>query len=206
MSEKRTGTETHTHTPTGTGTGLRGPRALVAYGIVTLVGAGIDLATKHIAFEKIGPYDVITVIPGFFNLIRSENRGAAFGILGGAFGFFVLVSIVALLVLGYFSWTAVRSGAGYQVTLGLVAAGVVGNLHDRVRYGVVRDFFDAYVSQAAASQWLRERFGTNHWPTFNVADSCICVGVAFLLVKFWSDEKKHKRREEIHDVNRDSRV
>ena len=145
------------------------------------------------------------MIPHFFDLIRSENPGAAFGILGGQFGFFVVVSILAMGLLGYFSWTAVRSGWGYQVMLALVASGVVGNLHDRLRYKVVRDFFDVYISHEATANWLIAKFGTNHWPTFNVADACICVGTALLLVKFWKDEKHEQRQKEIHDYNRDFR-
>jgi len=185
-------------TPTAKGTnatrpGLAGARALAVFGLCTGLGLAADLVSKHLAFARIGPYRVVTVIPGMFNLINSENEGAAFGVLGGAFAFFVVVSVAALGLLAYFSFTAKRSGIGYQLVLGLVASGVLGNLHDRLRFGAVRDFLDVHVSYGPAREWLVAHAGTNHWPTFNVADACICVGTGLLLVKFWRDERAEAR-------------
>jgi signal peptidase II len=193
-SERESGTGTGTKNVVGGDRGLRGPKALAVFGAVTALGTAVDLFSKHVAFTRIGPPPArVPVIAGFLDLCRSENPGAAFGILGGAFTFFVTVSILAILILSYFSFSAVRSGPGYQITLGLVASGVLGNLYDRLTFGVVRDFIDVYVSFEPARSWLRENLRTNHWPTFNAADAFICVGTGFLLVKFWRDEKAAKR-------------
>jgi signal peptidase II len=182
---------------------IRGPRALAIFAAVTIALAALDLATKWWAFEKIGPYEIVPVVPGFFNLIRAENTGSAFSMLRGQWGFFIVVSGLALALLAYFSWTALRSTWRYQVALGLVASGVVGNLYDRVKFQHVRDFLDVYVSHDGLAGWLRETVGTNHWPTFNVADAAICIGTVALLVKFTRDDRREARRAAIRGDNRE---
>src|SRR5437868_287328 len=92
--------------------GLRGPRALAIFAAATLFGAALDLISKSYAFAHLPePPDGIVVISGCFNLIKAQNRGAAFSILNGQVAFFIAISILALGLLGYFSWNAVRSGA-----------------------------------------------------------------------------------------------
>jgi signal peptidase II len=171
--------------------GFRGPRALGLFAAVALAGGAVDLASKSYAFAHVPePPDALVVIRGCFSLIQAQNKGAAFSILTGQMMFFISISVVALGLLGYFSYNAVRSGRGYQVILGLVAAGVVGNLYDRLTYHYVRDFLDVYVpADSSAGRWLIDHFHTSHWPTFNVADAFICVGTACLFIKFWRDEK-----------------
>ena len=188
--------------------GVRGPRGLAIMAAFAAILTVADLVTKHLAFSRIGPYPnrvtVFDSLGGFlsFDLVNSVNRGAAFGIGQGAFGFFAIVSIAALGLLGYFSWTALRSGVGYQLTLGAVTSGVLGNLHDRLTFRGVRDFLDVYiVPETGFGQWLIQKFGTPHWPTFNVADACICVGTVLLVMKFYRDEKHEKKLKEIHDYN-----
>ena len=66
--------------------------------------------------------------------------------------------------------------------MGLILGGAVGNLIDRVVRGEVVDFLDAYVTWTPVADWLVERFGTAHWPTFNVADSAIVCGAGLLLI------------------------
>src|SRR6185503_2875080 len=75
--------------PTSTVDEVKGPRALVAFLVMTVLLTAVDLVTKHLAFEHIGPWpNKIVVIPGFFDLINSKNEGAAFGQLQGQYGFF----------------------------------------------------------------------------------------------------------------------
>jgi len=99
------------------------------------------------------------------------NTGAAFGIASGHLPFLVGVSVVALLViLGVFFLTSARQRI-VQVSLGLFAAGVSGNLWDRLfNGGRVRDFIDVVY------------WPGRHWHTFNVADTMLCVAVGLLLV------------------------
>ena len=83
----------------------------------------------------------------------------------------VVTSLIFLVLLGM-AFSGWGRGRGMQVALGLFCAGAVGNLADRFVYDWVRDFIDVYV-------------GNWHWPTFNVADSCICVGAAVFLGTEW---------------------
>jgi signal peptidase II len=113
----------------------------------------------------------LAVIPGFFYLIHVGNTGAAWSLFSGRS---VLLALLALGTLGaiYF-W---RHALGLRVrvvqwSFGLLCGGIVGNLVDRLIHGHVIDFLDFH-------------FGSYIYPTFNVADSGICVGVILYLL--WS--------------------
>ena len=136
-----------------------------------VAGAGADLWSKGAAFSflKTQPFGQMEVVKGFLNLTMVENPGAAFSIARGQKGLLTGISIAALviIVVAFLIGTARRrlSQAGF----GLMAAGIAGNLYDRLfNDGYVRDFIDVYV-------------GSYHWPTFNVADSLLCIGVALLI-------------------------
>jgi signal peptidase II len=132
----------------------------------------LDQWTKHFVDVHIRRHEVIPVIPGFFNLTNVRNPGAAFGILADMQGtwrslFFILVTLAALIVI------AVLMRKTHERLLvfafSLIAGGAVGNVIDRVRYGEVRDFIQWYVK-------------SYYWPSFNVADSAISIGVALLAI------------------------
>jgi signal peptidase II len=165
-------------------------RGLGLFLLFSAIGAGLDLWSKQVAFAHVTPGRPIVVIDGCFHLTYAVNRGAAFSLFLGQLNFFYVVSGCAAVLLGYFAWTAPRSGTWRQsAALGLLGAGVLGNLHDRIRFGHVRDFLDVYVGHEATARTLESWFGTSHWPTFNLADSFICVGALFLLKRFWKDER-----------------
>jgi signal peptidase II len=133
----------------------------------------VDQLTKLLVVRLIPKYGVVKVIPGFFDLINVRNPGAAFGILNGAHGawrvaFFIIVSIAALAMIA----VLVRKTTDRLtlIAFSLVGGGAVGNLIDRVRFGEVVDFIDWYYRS-----W--------HWPTFNIADSAITVGVGLLVIE-----------------------
>jgi signal peptidase II len=113
----------------------------------------------------------IVIIPNFFYLIHVGNTGAAWSLFTGRS---VLLAILAIATLGaIFLW---RRALGLQarivqVCFGLLCGGIVGNLLDRLVHGHVIDFLDFH-------------FGSYVYPTFNIADSGICVGVIIYL--FWS--------------------
>ena len=132
----------------------------------------LDQLTKYLVVRKFFLHESIQVIPGFFSITYVRNPGAAFGILAGASGswrtiFFVVVSLVALTVIA----TLVHKTADRLPLLAfaLIGGGAVGNLIDRVRFGEVVDFIEWY-------------YGSFHWPTFNIADSAITVGVTLLAI------------------------
>ena len=132
----------------------------------------LDQATKLAAERWLDFHEPVALIP-FFNLTLSYNTGAAFSFLSEAGGwqrwFFVLLAVVvsALVVLWLSRLPPADRWTG--AALAMVLGGALGNVIDRVVYGHVVDFIDFYV-------------GSWHWPTFNVADSAISVGVAILLV------------------------
>lgn len=130
----------------------------------------LDRATKLWALGELrfkGPIPVLS----FFELSYVENTGAAFGLGHGSNGFFIAVSVVLIAVLVRLLARWPKTDAWLQLGGTLVLAGALGNLYDRVVYRFVVDFLFVH-----------------HWPVFNVADSCICVG-AGLLAWGLKDEK-----------------
>lgn len=145
-----------------------GPMALAA-GIVLL-----DQATKALVRVYLPPWEVLTLVPGFFNLVHVQNRGAAFGFLSQGQGmwqplFFIFITIAAVAIILSLMWTGHRKDRLFQFSLGAVLGGAVGNLIDRVMFGVVTDFLDFYI-------------GRMHWPAFNIADMAISIGAFLLLI------------------------
>ncbi len=126
----------------------------------------LDVITKAIIVSKVAYHEIINVLP-FINIVHIENRGAAFGMFAGLGNlFFVIVSIFAILFILYYLKTVQKRME--IISLSLVLGGAVGNLIDRIRIGKVTDFIDFYVNN-----W--------HWPSFNVADSALTVGIVLFL-------------------------
>jgi signal peptidase II len=138
-------------------------------GIVLL----LDQITKYAVETRIRLHDVIIVVPGFFNLTHVRNKGAAFGILSSLpefwrSAFFITVTIIAVIAV---SALIVKASERIPVyAFSLIAGGAVGNVIDRIRYGEVVDFIQWYVR-------------SYYWPSFNVADSAISIGVALLAIE-----------------------
>ena len=112
-----------------------------------------------------------TIIPGFFELVHWGNTGAAFSIMQGQGWFFIILAVVAI---GIMSWMALRGHLRdplNKTAFALLAAGILGNVTDRILHGHVIDFLLFYLHIPFA----------NPWPAFNVADSCICVAAALLI-------------------------
>ena len=154
---------------------------LKAYGAAAAVFA-LDRLAKWIVEMRVSPADTYTVIPGFFDIVRAQNRGVAFGLLNESTfqwrtSLLVLVSIVAVVVVGAIVWKVRQidplSLWGYALILG----GAAGNLFDRILSGRVTDFLDFY-------------FRDYHWPAFNVADSALVVGCGLLLLDMLRPQRK----------------
>lgn len=143
-------------------------RALFCVGGAVLVFAA-DLLAKALAFGRIAPGEIVTVVPGLLNLRLSENRGALFGMGQGWGGLFVVFTIVAVVGILWAQWKYGRASRLLTVSMAVLLGGALGNLYDRVRLGVVRDFIDLHA-------------GPYHWPTFNVADMGITVGCALIIL------------------------
>ena len=156
------------------------------YFIILLALLGLDQLSKLLVVASLDLYEVRPLVPGFFNLVHVTNKGAAFSMFASVDSplrhyFFVAVNSAAFLGLTIAAWKMSAQHLLYRVSFAMIAAGALGNLIDRLRFGAVIDFLDFYV-------------GTYHWPAFNVADSAICVGVVVLLVLNIMEMKNEKRR------------
>ena len=139
----------------------------------------LDQLTKHWVVRSITPYDARTVVPDFFNLVNVRNTGAAFGSFKGNNTFFVVISIIALVVVTVLLVRHWRSDPWRDISLALLLAGILGNLTDRLLYGHVIDFllFNLHI-----------RFA-DPWPAFNVADSCISIAVVLFIIHSFGKQK-----------------
>ena len=134
-----------------------------------LLLVALDQATKHVVRASFALHESRPVIPGFFSLTYVQNRGAAWGILSGWGFLLVALAVVMLVVLARYRAKIFGDGLLGRIAFILLAGGIIGNLIDRAVLGYVVDFLDFYA-------------GRSHFPAFNVADSCICVGVGLYMV------------------------
>lgn len=152
------------------------PSRLVSYGIALGVFA-MDRVTKWLIETRVSAFDAHPVIPGFFDIVHSENRGVAFGLFSESRSewravLLVGLSLVALVVLATMLWRASRLDWRTAVGLSLIFGGALGNVFDRLVSGTVTDFLLFYA-------------GSHQWPAFNAADSAIVIGSGLLLLDFW---------------------
>jgi signal peptidase II len=142
----------------------------------------VDQYTKHLAVKSLMGRPAVDVINGFFQFRYVENPGAAWGFLASApesfrSPFFICVSLLAISFIMYFFHRLAPSARAMIVSLSLILGGAMGNFIDRLRYKYVVDFIHWY-------------YKDNYWPTFNVADVGISVGVGLMvLVMIFGDEK-----------------
>lgn len=155
-------------------------KSAATFVIAAVVGIIADIASKWAVFSQLDKFGKLTVIPGFLNIVRSTNEGVVFGLFPGQASIFIILSAIAILVILFIFYKSDKSVFKSNLALGLVLAGAIGNLWDRVWFRCVRDFIDLHIG---------DRY---HWPTFNVADSLICVGVFVLaLTSFPTSKSKN---------------
>ena len=142
-------------------------------GLIAGIVLVLDQMTKYVIQTHVRLHTIITVVPGFFNITHVRNKGAAFGILANLpefwrSAFFITITIVAVVAL---IALIVKTRERLPVyAFSLIAGGAVGNVVDRILYGEVVDFIQWYVKS-----W--------YWPSFNVADSAISIGVGLLAIE-----------------------
>jgi len=153
-----------------------GARRIVAF-LVALGVFSLDRWSKWMIETHFGSNDfnaTKTVIPGFFNIVRSQNPGVAFGMFAENVSrsrtpILIGLSLVAVLLLAGMLWRIDRLDSPSATGLALIFGGAMGNVFDRVRVGSVTDFLDFYAGQY-------------HWYTFNIADASICTGAGLLIL------------------------
>lgn len=134
----------------------------------------VDQLTKYLVTSNMIEGMGIPIVDGIFHLTFILNPGAAFGILENNRWFFVITAVSVLLFLFYYRRIIMAEPKVVQVGTALFAGGAMGNLLDRIRTGLVVDFFDFRI-----------------WPIFNMADIAICLGVGLIL---WSTIKTELKR------------
>jgi len=148
-------------------------KAQLVFWPLMVAGVILDLWTKAAVFNWLEqkPQKSVSIIDGFLQFVVAENAGAAFGIAAGQRYLLITVSVVALAVIYVVFLLSATEHKLVYIALGLFAAGVCGNLHDRIfNDGRVRDFIDVVY------------WPGRHWPAFNIADSMLCIGVGLLLI------------------------
>ncbi|HTU42977.1 MAG TPA: signal peptidase II [Candidatus Aquilonibacter sp.] len=156
--------------------------ARTVYLLIALIVVLLDRWTKYIVARRIGLYQHIQIIPGFFRLTHTENTGAAFSLFADSNSpwrtdMLIAFSVLALVVVSILLWKNHHAHLLTGVALSLILGGAIGNLWDRVVSGRVVDFLLFYVKQY-------------QWPVFNLADSAIVVGAALLVLEIIFGQEK----------------
>jgi signal peptidase II len=152
-----------------------------AYGVAAAVCA-LDRLTKWIVETRVGFFDTYKVIPGFFDIVHSQNRGVAFGLFNDSTSewrttLLIVFSVAAVIGVAALLWRPEKLDARSLWGFALILGGAAGNVYDRIVFGRVTDFLELYV-------------GEYHWPTFNVADSAIVIGSGLLLLELLKPKRE----------------
>jgi signal peptidase II len=144
----------------------------------------LDRITKLYIRSHFSQVDMVPVISGFFNIVHTENPGAAFGFLAAvneAWRGLVLM-LVPVVVMAIILPLMFRKGqnALVQTGLALIFGGALGNFWDRLTRGTVTDFLQFF-------------FGSYEFPSFNVADSAITIGATLLILDLWLSERTRSK-------------
>lgn len=149
------------------------------YYIIAFVAFLVDQGTKYLIASRMELTEQISVIGNFFLITSHRNRGAAFGILENQRWFFIVITIIVVVgIIWYLKKVMKTNNKLLPLALSLVLGGAVGNFIDRVLAGEVVDF-------------LQFNFGSYQFPIFNVADSCIVIGVALIILDSLLDMKRN---------------
>ncbi|KRN79007.1 signal peptidase II [Fructilactobacillus lindneri] len=135
---------------------------ITIFGIILLL---IDQISKLMIRSLIPIGKIIKFIPGILSITNLQNTGAAWSILTGNSFLFIVISVIAIFIFGYLICEYYEN---YHYTIGLVLmlVGTIGNLIDRILFGYVTDMF---------------QLDFINFPVFNVADSCLSVGVLIII-------------------------
>jgi len=141
--------------------------------LIAAIVLALDRYTKWLISQRLTMHDSITVIPGFFRIIHTENPGAAFGLFADSPSpwkvvLLIVFSLVALVVVSALLWRTNHRLTSTGIGLSLILGGAIGNLWDRIVSRHVVDFLLFYIKHY-------------QWPAFNVADSAIVVGACLLV-------------------------
>jgi len=130
----------------------------------------LDQWSKRLILEQFTSYDHAAIeVTSFFNIVLVWNTGVSFGLFASHRQPLLLTAVSAVIIIMLVIWLMKNTSKLVAASLGCVIGGAVANVIDRLRFGAVTDFLDFHI-------------GAYHWPAFNVADSCIFIGVVLLSV------------------------
>lgn len=152
----------------------------MVYYLIALFVFLVDQGIKYLIATRLELYEQIPVIGDFFLITSSRNKGAAFGILQNQLWFFIVVTVFVVVGIVWYMQKVRAEGRKLLPTaLALVLGGALGNFIDRLIMGEVVDF-------------LQFNFGSYTFPIFNLADSCIVIGVGLIILDTLLEGKREK--------------
>jgi signal peptidase II len=155
-------------------------QARLPYILLVLATLCLDRWTKSLVHSRFELNESVSVIDGLFNITYVRNTGVAFGIFSSVTMsaksiLLSLFTIIAAVVVVIYSFSTPVRNRLLQIALAFILGGALGNLYDRLSFGYVIDFLELY-------------FRNYHWPSFNVADSAISIGVVLLAIEIIRNE------------------
>jgi signal peptidase II len=161
---------------------------LIAVAVILL-----DQATKRVIVGTLRLGQGLPVVPGFFDLVFVLNPGAAFSFLATLPDsvrnpFFITISVTAVILILVYRTRHLQQHALASLSLALILGGAIGNLIDRLRYGMVVDFLLVHVYEY-------------HWPAFNVADSAISIGVTLMVLDMLLEWRRERSKAQTETAN-----
>lgn len=157
--------------------------------IIIILSVVLDQVSKYFAATYLTAIDTFPLIENILHFTYVENRGAAFGMLANNRWVFMIASVVGILAIAGWLIVTKPSSRWAQCALALIIGGGIGNMIDRVRLEYVIDFIDC-------------RFIDFY--VFNIADSCVCVGCAMVVLWVIIEEvKEHKKKKAAADGGAD---
>lgn len=154
---------------------------IYSYAVIVLM---IDQIIKLIVSNHLIELKEVTIIKNFFSLFYVHNTGAAFSILQNQKYLLIIIGLIALVLLDKYITSLKDASKLEQVSYALIIGGIIGNLLDRIFYSSVIDY-------------LLFKFGSYNFPIFNLADSCIVVGVILLIIVYIKESLKGDKNESI---------
>ena len=155
----------------------------VVFWIIIACAIAVDQFVKYLVVSNMSLGQRLVLIPNFFSAHYTFNTGAGFSLMWGMNSILIWIAIIIIGVILYF-YEKITQNWYYTVAFSLIIGGAIGNLIDRILLGHVTDFISFYII-------------FNYFPSFNLADSCITVGAAIILLYtiFAPEEKEEKKKE-----------
>ena len=145
--------------------------------LLYLITGGVPMAGR--AWEIVPVPYLMAYVTDFFNFVFTWNPGTSFSLFRstGEAAPIILILFTSAVIGAILYYIFVRAKSYERLPLALIAGGAIGNLIDRIRFGAVVDFLDFHI-------------GALHWPAFNVADICICLGVGLYFLNMYIERRK----------------